>query len=519
MLTRIELKNFMSHEHTVIEPARGLTVLIGPNNVGKSAIIAALQILCYNGNSTYVKRHGTKVCSVTVETDDGHTIEWKRKASASYTVDGETFDRIGRDVPPEVHDVLRLPKVDTNEKDEFDVHFGSQKTPIFLLDSTGSTAARFFASSSDAIRLVQMQKRHAEKIRDNRKEKTRLEKESDEVNAALEVLEPVARLAKSIDGLETDYDQIIHQHDEMEELSDDLAEMERYTHEVAQYSAELSAIAGLSKPPVLDDVDLVSTTLAELKSSILNHAVWSRKVDALLPMKPFPEFGDVDALGDLIAQSNGYSGEISGSTAMIAAFEPFAEPPVLSDPVPLNSLIEQMEDDSRRVRLNGALSSQLQSLEEPPPIVETEPIADTIVDLNTTEQQQQRWQREHALLEEIYAIEVVSSEPLEEFVAEYEEQVHEVQRVHRVAEIVSKLERVPEEVDTDPLVDLLAEIDETSAAVQRERKNVEGHDAEREVVRGQLKLRAEGETCPTCGSAMDVDSILRASSAGEHRHG
>ncbi|NLX55578.1 MAG: hypothetical protein GXY58_10725 [Planctomycetaceae bacterium] len=33
MITRIELSSFMSHDHTVIEPAAGLTVLIGPEKV------------------------------------------------------------------------------------------------------------------------------------------------------------------------------------------------------------------------------------------------------------------------------------------------------------------------------------------------------------------------------------------------------------------------------------------------------------------------------------------------------
>jgi hypothetical protein len=37
MITRIELTNFMSHVHTVIEPAAGLTVLLGPNNCGSES--------------------------------------------------------------------------------------------------------------------------------------------------------------------------------------------------------------------------------------------------------------------------------------------------------------------------------------------------------------------------------------------------------------------------------------------------------------------------------------------------
>ncbi len=41
MIRRITLVNFMSHSHTVIEPADGLTILTGQNNCGKSAVVWA----------------------------------------------------------------------------------------------------------------------------------------------------------------------------------------------------------------------------------------------------------------------------------------------------------------------------------------------------------------------------------------------------------------------------------------------------------------------------------------------
>ena len=161
MIKRIELVNFMSHEHTVIEPSSGLTVLIGPNNCGKSAIVTALQILCNNPKSTYVLRHGAKECKIILETDSGDVIQWSRKKSGSpkYVINGELFDRLNGKVPESLHAILRMPQVQV-DKESFDVHFGEQTSPLFLLGDKEKAAAQFFASSSDAIRLVEMQDRH-----------------------------------------------------------------------------------------------------------------------------------------------------------------------------------------------------------------------------------------------------------------------------------------------------------------------------------------------------------------------
>ena len=95
MVRRIELVNFMSHRQTVIEPAAGLTVLVGPNNCGKSAVVSALQILCDNVRGDYIVRHGEDECRIMVETEEGHSIEWRRiKGTQSYCIDGEEVQRL-----------------------------------------------------------------------------------------------------------------------------------------------------------------------------------------------------------------------------------------------------------------------------------------------------------------------------------------------------------------------------------------------------------------------------------------
>src|SRR2546423_1953812 len=110
MISKIILDNFMSHKHTVIEPAEGLTVLTGPNNCGKSAVVVALQTLCCNdrGSRAYV-RHNEKEARVRVETSEGHRVEWIRKGDVvSYKINGRDVNRLKGGIPEDLHELLRL---------------------------------------------------------------------------------------------------------------------------------------------------------------------------------------------------------------------------------------------------------------------------------------------------------------------------------------------------------------------------------------------------------------------------
>src|SRR5438067_1797551 len=114
----------MSHAHSAIELADGLTALVGPNNCGKSAVVDAIQTVCENARGSYMLRHGQKECGVTIETAEGHVVEWRRKGdTVKYLVDGREFDRLSGGVPQEVHAILKLPKVPgTGDSDGFQVH-------------------------------------------------------------------------------------------------------------------------------------------------------------------------------------------------------------------------------------------------------------------------------------------------------------------------------------------------------------------------------------------------------------
>ena len=78
MISKIELTNFKSHAHTVVEPGK-LTAFVGHNDAGKSNVFRALKLVLLNVNflDTYIKHGETQATiSITIKREDGErTIE------------------------------------------------------------------------------------------------------------------------------------------------------------------------------------------------------------------------------------------------------------------------------------------------------------------------------------------------------------------------------------------------------------------------------------------------------------
>jgi uncharacterized protein YhaN len=370
MITRIELKNFMSHAHTVIEPAAGLTVIVGPNNCGKSALVAALQILRHNEKSTYVMRHGTKECSVKVWTDDGHTIEWRRKTAPSYVIDGHLFDRLrGGGVPDELVNVLRLPYVEAGGETEFDVHFGAQKSPIFLLDQSPATAARFFSSSSDASRLLLMQKRHKDKLAQRQRDKVRLEAESRQVNAELAALEPAVELERRVKEAERLSDELAHDSQRIEEAQRDVAAMVRQESAVARHAGFAGVLTSLAVPPMLVPTAPLESLIAGWQRGAETLAAAQARRQALAPLALPPVLADDRSLAQSLREQEQLASLVRRAERQQETLAPLSEPPPLAETEALSRLTKQLDAAQTQLARAQELAAAAQvgkSLTEPP---------------------------------------------------------------------------------------------------------------------------------------------------------
>ncbi len=369
MIKRIELINFMSHNRTVIEPSAGLTVLVGPNNCGKSAIVTALQILCNNDNSTYVLRHGAKECRVIVETDDGHVIQWSRKKTggARYVIDGQEFDRLRNDsgVWDELKKTLRLPRVEC-DKNQFDVHFGEQRNPVFLLNDKGKGAAQFFASNSDAIRLVEMQDVHKTKVRDSRREQTQLLAQQDMIESAMRAFQPVEDVSNELKACEKTYSSLKEEQvkcDRLEELLKSI-EIERAT--LSKLSATETALSRLPENPALEDVLPLDRLIQKLEEQHYTIKKCSSTVNAMASLQAPPTLGPVDSLQRLCVSIAKQRETIDRCSAATQALETLAAPPNLGDPSALAKLLFNIERQSLVAEKLSRTAAAYRQLGQPP---------------------------------------------------------------------------------------------------------------------------------------------------------
>lgn len=483
MITRIELTNFMSHAHTVIEPAAGLTVLVGPNNCGKSAVVAALQILCHNDNSTYVLRHGAKECSVKVTTSDDHTIEWRRKKSPSYVIDGQAFDRLrGASLPEELHRALRLPHVDDGGDSQFNVHFGEQKSPIFLLDRSPGTAAKFFSCSSDASRLLQMQRRHKEKLSQRQREKNRLEAQSRQLRSELETLQPAVDLDEQLKAAEQLHSLLVQEAAWIVLAERDQAILTGQLEAVARHEAQSQTLAPLKKPPELTPTDSLENLAANIERGEVELSRLQARLQALALLPTPPTLADDVALAKLIESMSKWAVATQRDESVQRTLLVLPQPPALADTQDLARLVERLVAAEQESGVTAARQSALAGILSPPVLNNEESLADLVARLAAAERLDARWAQ--------------------------------VMRC-------SAIEPPATAGDWQPLAECVLQLEKATDQASRWTADLTSAAADLAIAETQLREFAATEACPMCGSPLDPDRLVAGAAGGHggHDHG
>lgn len=150
MIKSLTVRNFQSHQESRLDFAPGVNVIVGDSDSGKSALLRALYWIrenrptsteyIRNGSGTEgkrgAKRLGTAEASIEIQRGGRNiTITRTRGQDVNqYMVANEPFNALGKDVPAEVTNALKLDKI--NIQKQIDL-------PYLILETPGQVAATF----------------------------------------------------------------------------------------------------------------------------------------------------------------------------------------------------------------------------------------------------------------------------------------------------------------------------------------------------------------------------------------
>lgn len=522
MIRKITLENFMSHGTTVIELADGLTVLTGPNNCGKSALVAALQILASNGKSKHVIRHGAKFSRVTVETDDGHTVVWHRKkTTVKYNLNGEDVHRVGQGVPEELPTTLRLDRVTTESgtsKNDYDIHFGEQKSPVFLLNESGSRAAAFFASSSDAARLVEMQHKHRTRTAACRSEAKRLEAESEQNRARLNAFEPIDGISESIKTAEVLQAEIETAAQQQRTLLATISRLRAVTDQVARWRRERAILSALDRTDTTperlqrtaDGCQRLRNWLQSADTMTRTRNLERQRAAALASLLPVPAQHPAAALSIAIVKIDGTQQRLAAATTIATACRGLAIPPEMQPAEHCRRAIAKLRGAKSQQQASLRAANVMLPLTPPPPTHDHRGLGRMIERFREVGGTHARWMARHAITRRLLAPPSIdSTEKLQDTIAALSRAVSHRSHGKRYHETFAPLRAAETPCDPKPIATTLARL--TPAITATDAARQAASQAQSRVAQCEQSIREfvlENPKCMTCGGSIDPETLM-----------
>ena len=164
---KITVENFQSISKAQVN-VKGLTVITGQNNTGKSALARAVSSVFTNPRGNSFVRIGSPSTSVNIDFEDGNEIRWtKGKNVNEYEVNGKLIQKVGTEVPEEVYQASLVKPVEVDNKEVYP-QVAKQFQQVFLIDLPPSS----LASALSNVDVIQQLEKASAFVRSDIKEIT-----------------------------------------------------------------------------------------------------------------------------------------------------------------------------------------------------------------------------------------------------------------------------------------------------------------------------------------------------------
>lgn len=295
----LELQNFRGHVYTRVPLAPGVTAITGPNNYGKSAILASIAAVAGSSTDSDI-RHGAPEAAVTLGVEGGRAVRWTRRRQGSPKVIYELLDADenvlrtwnGVAVPTEVAEILRLEPLEG-----LDVQLARQTSPVFLLDQSPSKRALILSVGREGARSQHLFKVWKDRVAEDRRLVAQGEQEMGTLLAALEALKDIDVLTEDLAGLREKAEQGVDDEAAIAALRKSLADYEAALRVEDDLRRRKEALAGLPRDvPELQETDRLRETLRACLQAVRSRNRLQASLEILRQLPEFPRLEDVDRL-------------------------------------------------------------------------------------------------------------------------------------------------------------------------------------------------------------------------------
>jgi len=206
LIEKVLIENFQSHESTELTFQKGLNVIVGPSDHGKSAVIRAIRWVLYNeprGNDFI--RQGTGFARVTLWLNTGYTITRERTSSKNRYIltdkngNSNIYEGFGNEVPQEISNAHGIPKVVLDTDINTSINIGNQLEGPFLISESGAVRAKAIGRLTGLHIIDKAIRDSGTDLRRENQTRDRLEKELDEVTEKLKEYQYLDELEEKIE--------------------------------------------------------------------------------------------------------------------------------------------------------------------------------------------------------------------------------------------------------------------------------------------------------------------------------
>ena len=267
-------------------------------------MVVALEGICGLTRAGWMVRHNASQAKVTMhlEDEDGsvHEVQWRRKQKTQgWTVDGVKSDR---GIPENLHEVLRMDEIQKKTgTGSFNVHFASQKDPIFLLNDTGSHRAEFFTAAGDAQLLLGMKQKLKSKKKEANVRLTHCESELKISESRIETLREVPDVVRSVNDLSSRREVLLEDCEKISQLFGVRQKLLLAEKEQNQVQERFDSLSLLPAVPETEDLLELQSGLSDIKNCERILSALSQKIEAMNLVPNPPDIEEIVAFEEFLA--------------------------------------------------------------------------------------------------------------------------------------------------------------------------------------------------------------------------